>query len=49
MCEYHYKDEYGGQQVVQVEKWKKLEYLESNFNFLELTYKSFFEANNSIL
>lgn len=45
MCEYHYKDEYGGQQVVQVEKWKKFEYLETNFNFLELTYKSFFEAN----
>lgn len=45
MCEYHYKDEYGGQQVIQVEKWKKFEYLESNFNFLELVYKSFFEAN----
>ncbi len=45
MCEYHYKDEYGGRQIIQVEKWKKFEYLESNFNFLELVYKSFFEAN----
>src|SRR5436190_6798237 len=46
LCEYHYKDEYGRQQVIQVEKWKKFEYLENNFNFLEIVFKSFFEENN---
>lgn len=45
LCEYHYKNEQGKQQVIQIEKWKKFEYLENNFNFLELVFRSFFEEN----
>lgn len=44
-CEYHYKNEYGMQQVIQVEKWKKFEYLLDNICFLELEFKIFFKAN----
>jgi hypothetical protein len=48
MCEYHYKDEYGRQQVIQLEKWKKFEYLQDNIGFLELEFKSFFEENRLV-
>lgn len=45
-CEYHYKDEHGKQQVIQLEKWKKFEYLQDNICYLELEFKTFFEKNN---
>jgi hypothetical protein len=43
--EYHYRDEYGKQKVIQVKKWKKFEYLQDNINFLELEFNNFFEKN----
>ncbi|MEN9916605.1 MAG: hypothetical protein RLY40_537 [Pseudomonadota bacterium] len=46
MCEYYYKDGYGKQQVLQIEKWRKFEYLQNNINLLELVFKNFFEENN---
>lgn len=44
-CDYYYKDEQGKQQVIQIEKWKKFEYLQNNISFLEFEFKSFFEKN----
>lgn len=44
-CNYHFKDEYNRQQVVQIEKWKKFEYLQDNICFLELEFKTFFQKN----
>ena len=43
--EYHYRDKYGKQQVIQIEKWRKFEYLQDNINFLELEFNNFFEKN----
>ncbi|MDQ5899838.1 MAG: hypothetical protein QG624_757 [Pseudomonadota bacterium] len=45
-CEYHYKDEQGKQQVIQLEKWKKFEYLQDNICYLQLEFKTFFKKNN---
>lgn len=44
-CEYSFKDEYGKQQVIQIEKWKKFEYLQDNLCFLEIEFQIFFEKN----
>ncbi len=45
-CEYQYKDEYGRKHVIQMEKWKKFEYLQANIFFLELEFKNFFQKNS---
>ncbi|WP_216093600.1 hypothetical protein, partial [Rickettsiella grylli] len=47
-CEYHYKDKYGKERVIQLEKWKKFEYLKDNISFLESEFKIFFKENNLI-
>lgn len=44
-CDYSYKDEQGKQQVIQIEKWKKFEYLQDNIDFLELEFNNFFKKN----
>ncbi|MGC1855122.1 MAG: hypothetical protein WA659_07115 [Candidatus Aquirickettsiella sp.] len=44
-CEYSFKDEQGKQQVIQIEKWKKFEYLQDNISFLEFEFKNFFKKN----
>lgn len=44
-CEYYFKDNNGRQQIIQIEKWKKFEYLQNNIEFLECKFKIFFEKN----
>lgn len=44
-CEYYFKDNNGKQQIIQIEKWKKFEYLQDNIEFLECEFKIFFEKN----
>jgi hypothetical protein len=44
-CEYYFKDNYGKQQIIQIEKWKKFEYLQDNIEFLECKFRIFFEKN----
>lgn len=44
-CEYYFKDNIGKQQIIQIEKWKKFEYLQDNIEFLECEFKIFFEKN----
>ena len=44
-CDYSFKDGYGKQQVIQIEKWKKFEYLQDNICFLELEFETFFKKN----
>lgn len=44
-CEYYFKDKYGKQQIIQIEKWKKFEYLQDNIEFLECEFRIFFEKN----
>ncbi|WP_342147219.1 hypothetical protein [Rickettsiella endosymbiont of Aleochara curtula] len=43
--EYSFRDKYGTQQIIRIEKWKKFEYLQDNINFLEIGFKTFFEKN----
>lgn len=43
--EYSFKDAYGTQQIIQLEKWKKFEYLQDNICYLEIEFKTFFERN----
>lgn len=44
-CEYYFKDKYGKQQIIRIEKWKKFEYLQDNIEFLEWEFRIFFEKN----
>ncbi|WP_339050731.1 hypothetical protein [Rickettsiella endosymbiont of Xylota segnis] len=44
-CEYYFKDNNGKQQIIQIAKWKKFEYLQDNIEFLECEFKIFFEKN----
>ncbi len=44
--EYYFKDERGQQCVIQIEKWKKLEYLQDNICLLESKFKNFFKENH---
>ena len=44
--EYYFKDERGQQCVIQIEKWKKFEYLQDNICVLESKFKSFFKENS---
>lgn len=44
-CKYSFKDEYGRQKFVLIEKWKKFEYLQNNIDYLELEFKNFFNNN----
>jgi hypothetical protein len=44
-CKFQFMDEHGRQQVIQVEKWKKFEYLQANICFLELELKAICETN----
>lgn len=44
-CEYYFKDKYGKQQIIRIEKWKKFEYLQDNIEFLECEFRIFFEKN----
>lgn len=46
MCDYRYEDEYGREQIIQIQKWKKFECLQDNIHFLESAFKNFFEENN---
>lgn len=45
-CEYSFKNTEGRKEVIQIEKWKKFEYLQDNICFLELRFKNFFEKNS---